>query len=178
MTWKWIELLVVVQDLDSHFGSTSTSYLNISRMYCTVLPVYLCVFDVSRMDVELAPFPPPVLLPPSQPPSSCYSLCAAEGRQRSLHALDCLLHCLSCFPVSVLHSLPIFVFINHNGCLLWVSWWLFFKGCLLFSCTGFCFSAPAFCFNASVIVHAVRVEQPPNERQVGRESMCKFTSSR
>lgn len=70
---------------------------------------------------------PCCFLPPPKPPpaprslSSYYSHSALEGRQRSLNALCCLLHCLCCFSVPVPHSLPIFVFINHNGRLPQVS---------------------------------------------------------
>lgn len=72
--------------------------------------------------------------------SSYYSHSALEGRQRTLNALCCLLHCLCCFSVPVPHSLPIFVFINHNGCLLRVSWWLFFfLARLLFRSAAFVF---------------------------------------
>lgn len=70
--------------------------------------------------------PPSPSLPHSCPSiplslSSYYSHSALEGRQRTLNALCCLLHCLCCFSAPVPHSLPIFVFINHNGCLLRVS---------------------------------------------------------
>lgn len=76
--------------------------------------------------------PPSPSLPHSCPSiplslSSYYSHSALEGRQRTLNALCCLLHCLCCFSAPVPHSLPIFVFINHNGCLLRVSWWLFWS---------------------------------------------------
>lgn len=83
-----------------------------------------------------------------------YSHSALEGRQRTLNTLCRLLHCLCCFSVPVLHAHPIFVFINHNGPLLWVSWWLFlvvfctvaqllslgttFSGCFLPLCLSTC----------------------------------------
>lgn len=113
--------------------------------------VFQCVSTSVRVSVDIfrqnglcistlvSPLSP--LFYPHHSLSSCCSLRAAEGRQRSLHALDCLLHCLCCFCVPVPRSLPIFVFINHNGRLLWVSWWLF----LLF-CVAFCSVAQVFVF--------------------------------
>lgn len=101
--------------------------------WCTV---FVCVwmlfrengFCISALVSSSSP-PSPSLSCPSipHPLSSYYSHSALEGRQWTLNALCCLLHCLCCFSVPVPHSLPIFVFINHNGCLLRVSWWLFWS---------------------------------------------------
>lgn len=131
---------------------------------CCAVCLFVLMF-LGSTDLALAPLFP-LFLSSSAPSRSlpCYSLRAAEGRQWSLHALDCLLHCLNCFCVPVSHSLPIFVFINHNGRLLWVSWWLFWGGeavgwvvgcCLLFHGTSFYLLAPTPSFKPlSLYTHA------------------------
>lgn len=128
---------------------------------CVCVPVCVCVcwcFQ-GEMDFALVPL---VSSPPSPsialPLSLYYSHSALEGRQRTLNTLRRLLHCLCCFSVPVLHAHPIFVFINHNGPPLWVSWWLF----LVVFCTvapllslAVTFSGCFFFFFASMLVQRV-----------------------
>lgn len=145
MTRKWIELLVVVQIRIRILAPCQryiSTHCGCGRPLCIFLCARVCVdvFMQNGLCISALVSPLSPLFYPHHSLSSRCSLRAAEGRQRSLHALDCLLHCLCCFCVPVPRSLPIFVFINHNGRLLWVSWWLFFiiLGSLLFCCTGFC----------------------------------------